>query len=129
MSDVELEKLKAKRLAEMKKNVSYKIKQNNSDSLTEKESSIIIPRNILIKQLGYRGLEVLKSAEHQFPNETRLVIKKLSDLILTGYIVEYIDGGKLLELFRSIGINIRIKTKINIEKNGKIVSLSEKLKH
>ena len=85
-------------------------------------------REIVIKQLGYRGLEVLQNAEHQFPKETQIVVLKLSELILSGDITEVLDGGNLLTLFRSIGINVRMKTKIKVEDDGKFVSLSDKLK-
>jgi len=49
-------------------------------------------------------------------------------LILSGDITEVLDGGNLLALFQSIGINVRMKTKINVEKDGKFVSLSDKLR-
>lgn len=120
MTDEELEKLKAKRLEEMKKNISIKTKPNTSNKLTDRE--------ILIKKLGYRGLEVLTTAENQFPNETKNLIKKLSELILNGYIAENIDGGNLLYLFRSIGLNVKMNNKISINKDGKTVSLSDQLK-
>nr|WP_232212368.1 DNA-binding protein [Candidatus Nitrosopumilus sediminis] len=77
--------------------------------------------------LGYRGLEVLENAESQFPSETKMIVEKLSELIKTGEINESIDGGKLLTLFRSVGLNIRMATKINVEQDGKFVSLSDKL--
>ncbi len=77
--------------------------------------------------MGYRGLEVLENAEGQFPNETKIVIEKLAELISSGEINEQIDGGKLLLLFRSVGLNVRVQTKISVEKDGKLVSLSEKL--
>jgi len=77
--------------------------------------------------LGYRGLEVLENAEGQFPNETKIVIEKLVELMSSGEINEQIDGGKLLLLFRSVGLNVRVQTKISIEKDGKLVSLSDKL--
>ena len=85
------------------------------------------PRDSLIKILGFRGLEVLQNAESQFPNETKMIIEKLSELIKTGEINESIDGGKLLTLFRSVGINVRMATKINVEQDGKFVSLTDKL--
>lgn len=56
-----------------------------------------------------------------------MIIVKLSELIKTGEINEIIDGGQLLSLFRSIGLNIRMATKISVEKDGKFVSLSDKL--
>lgn len=80
-----------------------------------------------MKKLGFRGLEVLENAEFQFPNETKMIIQKLFELIKTGEINETIDGGQLLTLFRSIGLNIRMATKINVEQDGKFVSLSDKL--
>ena len=86
-------------------------------------------RDLLIKILGFRGMEVLENAESQFPNETKMIVEKLSELIKSGEInpsEENIDGGKLLALFRSVGLNIRMATKINVEQDGKFVSLSDK---
>ena len=124
-SDSELQRLQAKRLAEMQKNISSReiIKETPEHT----EDKIINPRDLLIKQLGFRGLEVLTNAEFQFPNETKVVIEKLSELIKTGEINEILDGGKLLALFRSIGLSIRMNTKINIQQDGKFVSLTDKL--
>jgi len=124
--DSELERLKAKRLAEMQKNISTKQEVEPTLDI-EKEKVPENPRDSLIKILGFRGLEVLQNAESQFPNETKMIIEKLSELIKTGEINESIDGGKLLTLFRSVGINVRMATKINVEQDGKFVSLTDKL--
>jgi len=127
--DKDLERLKEKRLAEMQKNLSYQQKQEKIALLQKKQKdNKLSSREIVIKQLGYRGLEVLQNAEHQFPKETQIVVLKLSELILSGDITEVLDGGNLLTLFRSIGINVRMKTKIKVEDDGKFVSLSDKLK-
>ena len=126
--DKDLEALKQKRLAEMQKNISYKKKQEElKSSLEEKKKSAPSPREIVVKQLGYRGLEVLENAETQFPSQTKFVIGKLAELISSGEINETLDGGKLLALFRAVGVNVRLETKINIEQDGKFVSLSDKL--
>ena len=126
--DKDLERLQAKRLAEMRKNLSSQQEQEKIAAL-QKEQRDKKPssREIVIKRLGYRGLEVLQNAEHQFPKETQIIVLKLSELILSGDITEVLDGGNLLALFRSIGIDVRMKTKINVEKDGKFVSLSDKL--
>ena len=122
--DKELEQLKKRRLAEMEKNITLKQKQKDtSDSKVTPSSA----RDMLLKKLGYRGLEVLQNAESQFPNETKIVVDKLGELLISGEIDEEIDGGKLLALFRSVGINVRMQTKINVEQDGKFVSLSERL--
>lgn len=126
--DKELEKLKAKRLAEMQKNISSK--KLHDESILEKQKSSNTtpkPRDLLIGRLGYRGLEVLQNAETQYPKQTPIVVAKLAELIGSGEINEDIDGGKLLLLFRSVGINVRMETKINVEQDGKFVSLSDKL--
>jgi len=126
--DRELEKLKEKRLAEMQKNISYKQKQDEFlASQKKKQENAPKPRDILVNQLGHRGLEVLENAERQFPNETKTVVEKLGELISLGEINEEIDGGKLLLLFRTVGLNIHLETKINVEQDGKFVSLSDKL--
>ena len=126
--DKDLERLQAKRLAEMRKNLSSQQEQEKIATLQkEQKDNKPSSREIVIKRLGYRGLEVLQNAEQQFPKETQIVVLKLSELILSGDITEVLDGGNLLALFRSIGIDVRMKTKINVEKDGKFVSLSDKL--
>ena len=126
--DSELQRLQAKRLAEMQKNISSReTAEETPESTKSTEEKIVNPRDALIKQLGFRGLEVLTNSESQFPNETKMVIDKLYELIKTGEITEILDGGKLLGLFRSIGLNIKMDTKINIQQDGKFVSLTDKL--
>ena len=121
--DKELEQLKKKRLAEMQKNISFKKQKNEQVSTKKREPT---PRELVLKYLGFRGLEVLQNAEYQYPNETKIVIQKLAELITAGEINEKLDGGKLLTLFRVVGLNIHMKTKINVEEDGKFISISEK---
>ena len=126
--DKDLERLKAKRLAEMRDNLSSQRAQEKvAASQKEQQNKKPSPREIVVKRLGYRGMEVLQNAEYQFPKETEIIVLKLSELISSGDIKEVLDGGNLLALFRAVGINIRMKTKINVEKDGKFVSISDKL--
>ena len=125
--DKELEILKAKRLAEIEKNLAQQNVQEEKETMSgNSDQNKLLPREQIIKKLGYRGLEVLSNAESQFPNETKLVEEKLAELIQSGEIDEVLDGGKLLTLFRSVGIRVRMENKINVEKDGKFVSISEK---
>ena len=123
--DSELKRLQAKRLAEMQKNISSR--DETVEPSESSEEKTVNPRDVLVKQLGFRGLEVLTNAESQFPNETKMIIDKLYELIKNGEITENLDGGKLLGLFRSIGLSVRMDTKINIQQDGKFVSLTDKL--
>ena len=110
----------------MQQNISSRKDMEKSTNISSPKETKH-PRDILVERLGFRGLEVLKNAESQFPNDTAMVIEKLTELITSGEITEILDGGKLLMLFRSIGLNIRMETKINVEQDGKFVSLSDKL--
>jgi DNA-binding TFAR19-related protein (PDSD5 family) len=125
--DKELEMLKAKRLAEMQKNLSM---QDESDENTseEIEKPKLSLRDYVVNSLGYRGIEVLQNAEYQFPNESKIIIEKLGELISSGDINETLDGGKLLVLFRSVGLSVRMENKINVEKDGKFISIADKFK-
>ena len=125
--DKELDILKAKRLAEMQKNLSMqdKLDENKSE---ENEKPKLSLRDYVVNSLGYRGMEVLQNAEYQFPNESKIIIEKLGELISSGDINETLDGGKLLVLFRSVGLSIRMENKINVEKDGKFISIEDKFK-
>jgi DNA-binding TFAR19-related protein (PDSD5 family) len=85
-------------------------------------------REIVSDLLYDRGEELLKLAEIQFPAQTRMIVNRIADLTKLGEIQQRISGGELLMLFRSIGVNLRVKTTIKIEDHGKLVSVSEKLK-
>ena len=123
--DSELERLKAKRLAEMQQNISSQQQAQPEEPKEEKKEPT--PREILVDNLGFRGLEVLENAERQFPNETQMVVNQISTLIKSGELNEKLDGGQLLYLFRTVGLNVRMDTKINVEQDGKFVSLTDKL--
>ena len=127
--DKELEILKAKRLAEMQKNISSQEKQKESEQKSDTTKEQITSRDYVVKNLGYRGMEVLQNAESQFPNEAKIIIEKIGELIASGDINEILDGGKLLVLFRSVGVNIRMQNKINVEQDGKFVSITDKFKN
>ncbi len=127
--DKELEILKAKRLAEMQKNLSFQEKQKESEQKSDIATEQVTSRDYVVKNLGHRGMEVLQNAESQFPEQSKIIIEKLGELIASGDINEVLDGGKLLILFRSVGINIRMQNKINVEQDGKFVSITDKFKH
>ncbi|HLE34872.1 MAG TPA: hypothetical protein VI698_03180 [Nitrososphaerales archaeon] len=114
--DPELEIIKAKKLLKMKKKI------------TEEKPKPKTDRDLFIAQLVDRGTEVLGAAEAQYPRETAIIVAKIVELIKNGELQSRISGGELLALFRSIGLRVRMNTKISIEEHGKLVSLSDRLK-
>ena len=114
----------------MQKNLSIQEKQKEFEQKSHvEEKKQLTSREHVVKNLGYRGIEVLENAESQFPNEAKIIIEKLGELIASGDINEILDGGKLLVLFRSVGVNIRMQNKNNVEQDGKFVSITDKFKN
>ncbi|MGD1838217.1 MAG: DNA-binding protein [Nitrososphaeraceae archaeon] len=125
--DPDIEILKAKKMKEMMKNIARQEKIKRELEL-KNEKSKVTDREIFRSYLYDRGEEVLTIAENQFPFETKMIVKKLTELIRNGEINNKISGGELLTLFRTVGLNIRMNTSIKIEEHGKYVSFGEKLK-
>lgn len=124
--DPELAIIKARKMKQLKEKAAMieKIKEDE----TKTNMSKIDDREILLKYLYDRGDEVLQLAELQYPVQTRVIVKRIVDLIKSGEIDSLISGGELLAIFRSVGLRIRVDTNIRIEDHGKFISFGEKLK-
>ena len=130
--DAELERLKAKRLAEMQRNLSAKKGREEAGEAAGSEKDQGRPaaaRDVVVASLGFRGLEVLEGAEAQYPAEAKVIVGRLAEIIRTENIPDKIDGGQLLAVFRMVGLPVKIRTSIKIEKDGKFVSISDRLKN
>lgn len=130
--DAELERLKARRLAEMQRNISAKKGREEADKDSNPEKGQGRPataRDVVVASLGFRGLEVLEGAEAQYPAEAKVIVGRLAEIIRSENIPDKIDGGQLLAVFRMVGLPVKIRTSIKIEKDGKFVSISDRLKN
>jgi DNA-binding TFAR19-related protein (PDSD5 family) len=124
--DPELARIRARKMKQLKEKaaLSEKIKEDEIKTNMTK----IDDKEILLKYLYDRGDEVLQLAESQFPVQTRIIVKRIVELIKSGEIDSNISGGELLAIFRSVGLRIRVDTNIRIEDHGKFISFGEKLK-
>lgn len=124
--DPELAIIKARKMKQLKEKaaLSEKIKEDEIKTNMTK----IDDKEILLKYLYDRGDEVLRLADSQFPVQTRIIVKRIVELIRSGEIDSLISGGELLAIFRSVGLRIRVDTNIRIEDHGKYISFGEKLK-
>ena len=124
--DAELAIIKARKMKQLKEKaaLSEKIKEDEVKTNMAK----IDDKEILLKYLYDRGDEVLRLADSQFPVQTRIIVKRIVELIRSGEIDSLISGGELLAIFRSVGLRIRVDTNIRIEDHGKYISFGEKLK-
>ena len=124
--DLDIEILKAKKMKEIRERM---IKQEKEKKLKEIQiKGISSEKEAILSYLYDRGDEVLALAELQFPVQTKIIISRILELIKEGEITKKISGGELLSLFRSLGLNIKVKTTIKIEDHGKYVSFADKLK-
>jgi DNA-binding TFAR19-related protein (PDSD5 family) len=124
--DPELAIIKARKMKQLKEKAAMieKIKEDE----TKTNMAKIDDKVILLKYLYDRGDEVLQLAELQYPVQTRVIVKRIAELIKSGEIDSLISGGELLAIFRSVGLRIRVDTNIRIDDHGKFISFGEKLK-
>ena len=136
MDDPDLELIKARKMKKLQEQLASKEKEKEKDKINlelqnkinkNKPEGIDSERNFLLSYMYDRGDEVLKLAEKQFPLQTKIIIKRLNELIRFGEISK-ISGGDLLAVYRSLGLNIRVDTQISISDHGKTISFSDKLK-
>lgn len=141
MDDQDLELIKARKMKKLQEQLAFKEKQeqekakeknkNNQEIQNQinrqKSDGMESERNFLLRYMYDRGDEVLKLAEQQFPFQTKIIIKRLNELIKFGEISR-ISGGDMLSVYRSLGLKIRVDTHISISDHGKTISFSDKLK-
>ena len=136
MDDPDLELIKARKMKKLQEQLASKEKEKEKDKINlelqnkinkNKPEGIDSERNFLLSYMYDRGDEVLKLAEKQFPLQTKIIIKRLNELIRFGEISK-ISGGDLLAVYRSLGLNIRVDIQISISDHGKTISFSDKLK-
>jgi DNA-binding TFAR19-related protein (PDSD5 family) len=124
--DPELTIIKARKMKQLKEKAAL-IEKINEDK-TKTNATKMDDREILLKYLYDRGDEVLQLAELQYPVQTKIIVKRIVDLIKSGELDSLISGGELLAIFRSVGLRIRVDTNIRIDDHGKFISFGEKLK-
>lgn len=129
--DSELERLKARRLAEMRTRAlameAGAGQESGGEGAGGERGGAPSPREALVSALGHRGVEVLEAAERQYPAQAPRIVDELGRMAIYGQLPGGLDGGGLLSVFRSLGINVRLNTRITVEQDGRMVSLSDRL--
>jgi DNA-binding TFAR19-related protein (PDSD5 family) len=117
MSDRELNAIRRNRLRELKNKLAARNEKGE-----EMDADAILNR--LFKG---RAWEVFNAAAYQFPEIAKRVKDALVTLAISGRLKE-LTGEQLYVFLRSLGLRVRLNTKIRYTENGKFTSLSEKLK-
>ena len=127
--DDELERIKQRRLEEMKRQLMLKqLKEKEAAEPEPEKPKQLTNRDILDSQFGDRAWEVYNAAVYQYPQVMPQVEQILIEGIKTGKIRDIIDGAALMGFFRSIGIPVRLQTTIRISEKGELKTLEQKMK-
>ena len=123
--DLELELIRKRRLLELQKKL--KLKEDAKQVAKEGAEKHEPPEKILNKVFEGRAWEVWKAAENQYPSVAGKLKEVLVQLISQGKITR-VTGEQLMYLFRKVGLNVRLPTRIKIIESGEIKTLEQKLK-
>jgi len=122
----ELELYKRKRLLEMQMHLlTKKAEEEKKEAEVERVPD---PKEVLNRIFVGRAWEVFEVARRQYPQVTQTLQDELVRLILSGKLKEQITGEQLLWLFRKMGLDVRMETKIRILESGELKTVAEKLK-
>lgn len=119
--DLELEKLKLRKLRELQARMARVEAERSRPHPSD-------PLKVVEGRLVGRGREVLEAALEQYPEAARALVKELAHLILEGKLTGEISGETLHQLFKVLGLPVRLETRIFYVEKGEVKSLAEKLR-
>ena len=120
--DAELERLKYRKMQEIQRRLLEQEKMKPAD---EKQPRA---REVLKTILVGRAWEVLDAAERQYPEPTRMLERELARLVREGRLKGPVSAEQLMWLFRRVGMDVRLETKIQVYESGELKSLADKFK-
>ena len=117
MSNKELHAIRRHKLQELQRRLAAKQKK------TEK----IDADRVLNEIFNGRAWEVFTAASYQYPNVMSKLKTMLVELALSGRL-KGVTGEQLFFFLKSLGLRVRLNTKIRYTEHGKLKSLAEKIK-
>jgi|YelNatPaOPRAMG01_1025707.scaffolds.fasta_scaffold94290_2 DNA-binding TFAR19-related protein (PDSD5 family) len=122
--DLELERLRRRKLAELRRRFAEQVKDEAAEPPGEEFSEDEVLKSVLIG----RAWEVLAAAEAQYPKVASKVKRGLALLVREGRVKGPISGEELMWFFRRLGLRVRLETRIRFLERGELKSLAEKLR-
>ncbi len=119
--DAELERLKHRKMQEIQR----RLVEQEKKTADQKQPG---PREVLKTILVGRAWEVLDAAEMQYPAPTRALEEELARLVRAGRLKGPLTAEQLMWLFRRLGMDVRLETKIQVYESGELKSLADKFK-
>jgi len=122
LSEEEDISLKILRLKKLRKMMAEASKQSVSEPPKPQEEPAC---SKLLRHLTDRGDEVLDAAKALNPELAERVAEVLLRAIDEGKIRPPISGGELLQLFRRLGLDVKISTRVAVYKKGETRELKD----
>ncbi|MGC8848855.1 MAG: DNA-binding protein [Candidatus Bathyarchaeia archaeon] len=122
--DLELERLRRRKLAELKRRLTSEVDEEAGKPPIGEVSVDDALKGVLVG----RAWEVLAAAEAQYPRAAPEVKRILALLVMEGRVKGPISGEELMWFFRRLGLRVRLETRIRFLERGELKSLAEKLR-
>jgi len=111
-----------------KRLMAKKVEEEKKKKQEDKQPDKMQVRDVLKRIFVGRAMEVWDQAWKQYPEIMQQLELNLAHLVMSGEIDGPIDENQLLHILRSIGLDVRFDLRIKILRNGKLKTISEKLK-
>jgi DNA-binding TFAR19-related protein (PDSD5 family) len=116
MDDAELEKLRKRRLIQLRKQLKSTQEKNDDKK-----------QDLLAEVFVGRAWEVFGATKLQYPQVAKRVREVIVQLVAMGKIKK-VNGGELYNLLKKMGVRVKLKTRIQIKEHGKSKTFGEKMK-
>lgn len=111
-----------------KRLIAKKVEEEQKKNQEDKPKPDIQPKDVLKRIFVGRAMEVWDQAWKQYPEIMQRLEPDLARLVMSGEIDGPINENQLLQILRTIGLDVRFDLRIKILRNGKLKTISEKLK-
>ncbi len=123
--DLDLELMRMRKMAQLQKRAAMKkASEEKPPQTTSPETAEEILQRIFVN----RAWEVWNAAQNQYPTITQKLKQIIAQLVSQKKITQPITGEQLMGLFRGIGLNVRLNTKIRILESGEVKTIAQKMK-
>lgn len=121
MDDSELNTIRQRKLRDLQRRLAVQTDVKRGENEADEAYKVLNP------VFKGRAWEVFNSAKNQFPRIMGKIEDALVKLAKLGRLKE-VNGEQLYFFLRSLGLKVSLETKIRFSENGKLKSLTEKLK-
>jgi len=123
--DLELELMRMRRMAELQKQIAAK---KTAQEKPPEQKPAETPEDVLKRMFAGRAWEVWNAAEQQFPLVTQKLKEVIVQLVTQGKVTQPVTGEQLMGLYRKLGLNVRLNTKIRIYESGEMKTIADRVR-